>query len=208
MPLYLFSALAAAVTVAGISTVVWIAYLAGRVPRPQRRLIGGGLLMISCLTLAFRPMAWTVIDLAVLAGAAGAVIWFEKALQAPIAVAVFLTVASVLDVISVIAGPSRMLMEGLRSGSSYLLLYLALVAPVHGHPIPIVGISDLFVGGSAAAALIRLGLRPMAVMGAVTVSLLCALAFGIWLGPAPAIPFLAAAAWCLVVRDTRRLCPR
>jgi hypothetical protein len=72
--------------------------------------------------------------------------------------------------------------------------------PVHGHAIPIVGIGDLFVGGAAATALLRLGLRPAAVMGMIAVGLLSALAYGLWRGGAPALPFIAVAVFFLVWR--------
>jgi hypothetical protein len=201
----LFSALAAAVTVAGFATVVWISRLAGRMPPSRRWLLACGMLAAYGAVLAFRPMAWPVIDLAVLAGAIGGVLLLEGALQTAAAVAVFLSVAAVVDTLSMSAGLSHVLVEQLRKGSSHLLLYLALVMPVRGATIPIVGISDLFVGGSAAVALIRLKLRPVAVIGTLTAGLLSALAFGLWRGPTPALPFLAVAVWLLLWRHAQRL---
>ena len=71
-------------------------------------------------------------------------------------------------------------------------------------PAPIVGIGDLFVGGAAAAALLRLGLRPLEVMVTMTAGLLGALAFGLWRGGAPAVPFIAIAVFLLVQRHSAR----
>jgi len=203
MSLSLFSALAAAVTVGGLVAVVWAARLARVVPAARRKSLALGVLLICALVLALRPAAWPAIDLAVLAGAAGAVVLIEGALQNAASVAVFLAVAGTVDFLSMSTGISRVLVERYRSGSSDLLVYLSLVIPVHGRPLPIVGVSDLFVAGSAAAALLRLGLRPAAVMGTIVAGLLAALAYGLWRGGAPALPFVAAAVCALVWRHSR-----
>ena len=99
-------------------------------------------------------------------------------------------------------GLSRAIVEQYRAGASDLLLYLTLVAPVQDHAVPIVGIGDLLVGGAASVALLRLGFRPVYVLGAVTIGLLCALAYGLWRGGAPALPFIAAVVFILVWQHT------
>ena len=206
MSLWLFSTLAAAVTVAGFATVVWISRLADRLPSSRRRQLAFGLLAAYAAVLVFRPAAWPVIDLAVLGGAIGGVLLIEPGLQTAPAIVVFVTVAGLLDFISMISGGlSRTLVEHYQKGTSSLLLYLTLVWPVRGYLVPIVGIGDLFIGGSAAAALLRLKLNPAAVMGAMIGGLLIALAVGLWRGGAPAVPFLAAAVWLLVWRRAQRL---
>jgi hypothetical protein len=117
--------------------------------------------------------------------------------------------AAVVDVLSMSGGLSNMLIERYRDGSSDLLLYLTLVAPIRGRAIPIVGIGDLLVGGAAATALLRLGLRPVAVMRTIAVGLLSALAYGLWRGGAPALPFVAAVVFLLIrwrpIRAAERL---
>ena len=205
MSLWLFSALAAAVTVAGFAIVVWISSVARRMPPWRKRLLAFGLLAAYAAVLVFRPMEWPIIDLAVLAGAIGGVLLIEGALQTAAAVAVFLSVAAIVDVLSMAGGLSRIMIEGFRTGSSRLLLYVALVSPVRGSTIPIVGISDLFVGGSAAVALVRLKLNPVAVMSAMIGGFLSAVAYGLWRGPTPALPFLALAVWLLFWRHDQRL---
>jgi hypothetical protein len=208
MSLWLFSALAAAVTVAGFAIVVWISRLALAIAPSRRKLLALGLLAAYAAVLVFRPMAWPIIDLGVLAGAIGGVLLIEGALQAAAAVAVFLSVAATVDVLSMAGGLSRVLIEGFISGSSRLPLYVALVKPIRGSTIPIVGISDLFVGGSAAVALLRLKLRPMNVMGTMSAGFLAAVAYGLWRGPTPALPFLAVAVWLLFWRHGQRSAPR
>jgi len=205
MPLYLFSALAAAVTVGGFASVVGLARLAGRLAKGPKLLLALNLLAFYLAVLGFRPLAWPVIDAAVLAGATGGVLLLEGTLQAPAAAAVFLAVAATADVLSMAGGLSHVLIERFRAGQSHLLLYLALVSPVHRATIPIVGIADLFIGGTAATALIRLKVPAFGVMASMIGGFLCALAVGLWLGPTPALPFLAVPVGILVRRHVQRL---
>ncbi len=204
MSVSLFSFLAAAVTVGGLAAVVWAALLAGAISPSRRRLLAGALLLTYGAALMLRPPAWPVSDLAVLAGAVGGVLLIEGGLQTPASVAVFLGVAAVVDLLSFSGGFTHILIEQYRGGTGSLLLYLCLVMPVHGRVLPIVGIGDLFVGGSAATALLRIGLRPAAVVGAVAGGLLSALAYGLWRGGAPALPFIAAAVFLLVWEHSTR----
>ncbi|HEY9142184.1 MAG TPA: hypothetical protein VIN93_14900 [Bryobacteraceae bacterium] len=197
----LFSALAAAVTVSGLAAVVCLSRLVGAVSVSRRTLLAGALLLAYGAALVLRPSPWPAIDLAVLAGATGGVLLIESGLQTQPAVAVFLAVAAVVDLLSFSGGFTHILVERYRAGSGSLLLYLSLDVPVRGHAIPIVGIGDLLVGGAAAAALLRLGLRPAAVMSAIIFGLLSALAYGLWRGGAPALPFIAVAVFFLVWRQ-------
>jgi hypothetical protein len=98
MSLWLFSVLAAAVTVAGFATVVRISIVARRMTSWRKRLLAFGLLAAYAVVLVFRPMAWQLIDLAVLTGAIGGVLLIEGGLQTAAAVAVFLSVAAIVDV--------------------------------------------------------------------------------------------------------------
>jgi hypothetical protein len=199
-----FSVLVAAATVGGFAAVVGASHLVSSRTRSRKWkwLVVGALLLIYGAALTFRPSGWVVIDLAGLAGTVGGVVWVEGGLQTPASVAVFLTVAGVVDYLSMSAGISKVLVERYRAGTSDLLMYLGLVVPVRGHAIPIVGLSDLFIGGAAAVALLRLGLRPAAVMGTLVAGFLSALAYGLWHGGTPAVPFLAVATILLVWRHS------
>jgi len=104
-----------------------------------------------------------------------------------------MTVAAVVNLWSMGGGFTRALLESYREGTSTLLLYLTLAVPVGGRLVPIVGIGDLVVGGAAAAALLRLGVRPLGIASALADGLLGALAYGRWRGGAPALPFVAVA---------------
>jgi hypothetical protein len=196
----LFSTLATLVTLGGLGAVVATARLAGQHASSWANALAACLLLSYGVVLVVRPSPWSVIDLAVLMGAVGGVLFLERGLRTPGAVAAFLVVAAVVDVLSVSGGVSRFLIERHREGTSDLLLYLTLVVPIRDRPIPIVGIGDLLVGGSAATALLRLGLEPVPVVGAVAGGLLAALAYGLAFGGAPAVPFMAAAVCLLVWR--------
>ena len=204
----LFSTLAAFVTLGGLVTVVLMAGLIRRGVPSWAHPLASCLLLGYGATLILRPPAWPVIDLAVLMGAIGGVLVLERGLRTPGAVVAFLVVAAVVDILSVSGGVSRLLVERYREGTSDLLLYLTLVVPIRHRAIPIVGIGDLLVGGVAATVLLRLGLRPVAVTGTLAIGLLTALAFGLWRGGAPAIPFIAAAVCVLVWRHSIRLTGR
>ena len=125
------------------------------------KLLAGILLLIYGAVLLLRPSAWPVIDIAVLIGAVGAAVIFRGSLTSYGAVVALLVTAAAVDIFSVSGGLSRGIIEGYTDGSSDLLLYLTLVIPIDGRLIPIVGISDLFIGGSAAVALLALGSGPL-----------------------------------------------
>jgi len=201
----LFSVLAAAITLGGLTIVVSAARLILRFRPGRTNLIAAIFLFVYGTVLVLRPAPWPIIDVAVLAGAAGGALLIQAGLRSPGSVAVFLAVAAAVDLVSMSGGLSRILIEKYRTGASDTLLYLTLVAPIRGRVVPIVGIGDLLVGGAAAVALIRLGLRPLAVMGAISVGLLAALMYGLWRGGAPALPFVAGAVVPLVLWHLSKL---
>jgi hypothetical protein len=182
--------------------VVWAARQVPRLAPVRTKLLAGIFLLIYGAVLIFRPSAWPVIDLAVLIGVVGAVVLIGSGLGSSGAVVAMLVAAAAVDILSVSGGLTRAIIDGYREGTSDLLLYLSLVVPIDGRLTPIVGISDLIIGGSAATALIRLGLRPVAVIGAIAIGLLGALAYGIWRGGVAALPFIAVAVLLLVWRSS------
>ncbi len=194
--------LATTITVGGLVVVVWGASQVLRLTPFRARLLAGILLLIYGAVLIFRPSAWPVIDLAVLIGVVGATVLIGGGLSSSGAVVAMLVAAAAVDILSVSGGLTRAIIDGYRDGTSNLLLYLTLVVPIGGRLIPIVGISDLLIGGSAAVALLRLGLRPVAVIGTIAIGLLGALAYGIWRGGVAALPFIAIAVLLLVWRNS------
>ena len=190
--------LATTVTIGGLVVVVWVASQVLRLAPFRARLLAGIFLLIYGAVLIFRPSAWPVINIAVLIGAVGAMVLIGGGLSSSGAVVAMLVAAAAVDILSVSGGLSRAIIDGYRDGTSDLLLYLTLVVPIGGRLTPILGISDLLIGGSAAVALIRLGLRPVAVIGAIAIGLLGALAYGIWRGGVAALPFIAIAVLLLV----------
>jgi len=201
--------LAAIVTIGGLVAVVWAARQILRLGPLKARLLAGIFLFVYGTVVIIRPSAWPVIDLAVLVGAAGAAVLVGGSLSSIGAVVTFLLAAAAVDILSVTGGLTRAIIDGYRDGASDLLLYLALVVPIDGRIIPIVGISDLLISGSAAIALVRRGLRPIVVIGAIAIGLLGALAYGIWQGGVAALPFIAVAvvllAWRYSAASTRHV---
>jgi hypothetical protein len=201
----LFVLLAAGVTVGGLVLVVAAAHLLLQTQSPRVvRPVAWTLLLGYAAVLLVRPSAWMAIDLAVLAGAVGGVLLLESGLRTPGAVAAFIAIAASIDLWSMSGGLSRGLVERYRDGTSNVLQYLTLVVPIRGRAVPIVGIGDLLVGGTVAVALLRLKLPPTAVVASIVCGLLVALAYGLWRGGAPALPFIACPILLLVWRHARR----
>ncbi len=194
------SILAIIVTLGGLAAVVWAARLVVRLAPARAKLLAVSFILAYGGVLIFQPSPWPVIDLAVLLGAIGGIMLMEGRLSTPGAVVVFLLTAAVVDVLSVSGGLTNTLIENYQNGTSDFIVYLTLVVPIADGFIPIVGISDLFIGGTAAAALLRLEIKPLPVAGALTIGLLCALAYGLWQGGAPALPFIAVPVLLLVWR--------
>jgi hypothetical protein len=193
-----FALLAAAVTAAGLVAVVVLGRLTARLAGVRIRAVAWLFLAVYAAALWLRPDPWPVIDVAVLTGATGGALLIARGLSSAASVAAFLIVAAVIDVVSMSGGATRFLLDRYRDGTSDLLQYLTLVVPVRARIVPIVGIGDLIVGGAAALALLGVGLRPAAVLGAIVGGLLAALSYGLWRGGAPAIPFIAVAVLVLV----------
>ena len=63
----------------------------------------------------------------------------------------------------------------------------------------------MLIGGAAATALLRLKFHSVYVLGAVTLGLVSALAYGLWRGGTPALPFIAAVVLVLVWRHSTAL---
>jgi ubiquinone/menaquinone biosynthesis C-methylase UbiE len=190
--------LAAATTVGGLGAVVVGACTIRRAWSAHALFVAGACILAYGALLVFRPPQWLMIDLGVLAGAMGGVLLVEGGLGRPAAVMIFLAVAAAVDAWSMFWGPSQLIVTRYRTGVSNLLPYLTLVAPVRGRSVPIVGIGDLFVGGAAATALLRLGCPPATVAMTFASGLLGALAYGLWRGGTPALPFLAVAVGILM----------
>jgi hypothetical protein len=205
----LFFLLASIVTAVGLAVVVWAAYRIPKLAPLRTKLIAVVLLLVYIAIIILRPSAWPIIDLAVLLGAVGGAVLIGGSLSSSGAVVAFLVTAAVVDVLSISTGFSRTIIEQYQEGSSDLLLYLALVVPIVGRLVPIVGVSDLLVGGAAATALTRIGLRPLAVIAVIAIGFVAALAYGLWQGGAPGLPFIAVTVSLLVWRSstgsTRRI---
>ncbi|WP_420642716.1 hypothetical protein [Candidatus Leptofilum sp.] len=192
--------LATIVTIGGLVVVVLATQQILRLPLWRARLLAGLLLLLYAAVLILRPSAWSVINLAVLAGAIGGAVLLGGSLGSVGAVAAFIVTAAVVDLVSVSGRLSRVIIDGYQQGNNDLLLYLTLVVPIDGRIVPIVGISDLFIGGSTIIALIKLGLKPVVVIGTISLGLVAALIYGIWQGTAPALPFIAVAVVLLAWR--------
>jgi hypothetical protein len=205
MSLWFFFLLASAITVGGLVVVTWATRRIAKLDIRRARLLALTFIAVYGAVLILRPSGWLLTDLAVLLGAVGGALLIGSSLGDSGAVVAFLVTAAIVDVISITFGVSRGIIDRFTEGTSDLLLYLALVGPIGGRLVPIVGISDLLIGGSAATALIRLEFRPLAVVGAIALGFIAALAYGLWQGGAPGLPFIALTVALLVWWRRRKL---
>lgn len=196
--------LATAVTMGGILTVIWAARLINRHMPSRGKQLAAFFIFVYMVVVLTQPPVWQLNDLAVLVGTIGLAVLFRDALNRYAAVVAFLLGAAIVDIVSFSGGFTRSIIERYQAGTSDLLLYLTLVVPIDGELVPIVGISELFIGGSAAVALIHLGIKPILVIGAISLGILGALIFGIWQGGVAALPFMAVAVIFLIWWNSAR----
>ena len=126
-----------------------------------------------------------------------------RAARTPGALAALAVTASVVDITSFHAGPTRWLLSSDSGGAATVLRYLAVTVPVDGSPIPVVGIGDLVLFGAFLLGLREFGCRPWAAAGVLATGLLIALAVGLARGGAFGIPFMAVGVLGFVVFHRR-----
>lgn len=105
-----------------------------------------------------------------------------------------LIVASIADLISTHAGPTKWLVDESQRTHLPLLQLLALSLRLNGAFIPVIGVGDLMFFTACASAVRRFGWGEMPALLIPLAGILCALALALLARiTAPAIPFLAAA---------------
>jgi hypothetical protein len=188
----LYLLLATAMVAVGLLCVGGV-LLEQRLSRPVRRLLltGCAAVFLVLLPLPFAAI-WplsllALLGLGVLGGSA-----IGRSLASPDAVIAFLVVVSVIDVISFRGGPTAWIIEGYRTGTSELLLHLAVTFPVRGRMVPLVGVGDLVIMSALIEATRRFGYPTPEVVAALAVALVSALAVGLAAGGIYFLPFVAA----------------
>ena len=126
----------------------------------------------------------------VAAGFVGGVFGADLIATAPGLVA-FLVTASIVDTVSVYAGPTQAIIEAAQGGSNNILLYLAVLLPQKTGYIPALGVSDLFGIAVVFSSLRQLGFPRISVYICGTSGIMLALVAGLIVGGAPGYPFLA-----------------
>jgi hypothetical protein len=178
------------ITLAGTTAVIVAALAIERGARTAVKPLVWMSVALYALALILRPSAWWMSDAAVLIAATGGTLLLSPGLRSQGSVITFLVVATVADLVSFSGGVTRWIVDDYQSGSGTLLLYLTLTAPMGGRILPIVGIGDLVVAGTAALALARLRFGLPTLLLAISGGLVAALAYGIQFRGAPAVPFI------------------
>lgn len=161
----------------------------------------GVFLLVPYAFLFLLPLpAWWLGNAALLLAVAGGALLIGRSLPTRGSLIAFLVVAGVVDLLSFGDGLTRAIIDGYRTGESDLLLRLALLAPLQGRIVPVVGISDLLIAASSAVALRGLGFGAGRVAFALAVGLGTAVIVGVVARGAAALPFLAVAVGVLITR--------
>jgi hypothetical protein len=189
-------------SVLGSTSVVGVGALAlGTQSPPWRVGTAAGLVLLYGSVLILRPGGVFVGDAALLFGAVGAATLIAFGVRSTVALATFCIVAAVSDVASFSGGFTRHVSDAYQAGESDLLRFLAFTIPYGGRLRPIVGVGDLIVAGTVAAALAGSGHAASRAILVPAVGLVTALFIALIVGGISAIPFIAATtlaylAWC------------
>jgi hypothetical protein len=142
--------------------------------------------------LILRPDNWMLINLLVLSVAGIGGSGLGLFLVSKPALISFCIAASIVDIYSVTQGITSDVVDNFRDGSSDLLSYLVISAPIGENIQPIVGIGDFFIISAVYFALARLGYNRSQLLLAPLTGLLLAIAVGLLVGGVFAIPFISA----------------
>ena len=153
--------------------------------------------------LIFRPPSLLLSNTAVLVISAVGARWLAGILRGEGAVFAFSMAASVADIVSFFAGPTRHLLDGAETGPGSVVSYLAFSIPVGGSVLPLLGAADLLFVGVYFLVLRALGATVPTAVALPTLGMLLAMAVGLWLGGVPGIPFLAGVSVAYLLFRTR-----
>lgn len=137
----------------------------------------------------------------VLAAGASAGIWLGRFLRSELSLLAFTYAAAVVDLASVMFGPTRWLIESKARGGVSPLRYLAVCAHAGGKLLAVIGAGDVLLVAAIARAMAGLGYRLQTVLLVALAGMLSATLVGLAWRPMPGIPFLAAAVTVALVLD-------
>lgn len=179
-----------AVTLALMAVIVW-----GLVPLASlgRRLAVGAvpvlLLAVLLVHLGLVPAA----NLAKIAGAAMLGIWIAGEIERASWVAIVALVAAAVDVVSVVMGPTKEILEQGPMIVGYVTLTMTWFGYAYSEAYSALGVSDVIFFALYLAAARRFGLRPHLSAVVMVASFLATLATALWWRPLPALPLLSLA---------------
>lgn len=156
-------------------------------------------LTIHAALLLFRPASFWVSNVCVVGSGIAAAFLIGRTLRATPTVVALAVAASVADVVSFSAGPTRWILNADSAGAPGLLQYLALVLPFSGDATAVMGVGDMLLLGAFAMGLERSTRMPLVSAAAPILGLVVALAVGLSRGGVYGIPFMAAATMLVLV---------
>ncbi len=188
-----FGATLACGTLVLLGTDYW-----SRIRPDVRRAASIGILLTYAIVLYLQPLGLVGSNLLVLAASVAAGALIGSTLREPGAIVAFCVTIALVDFFSFGGGLTRKIIDEYARGENELLRYLAVSVSLDGRIVPVVGVGDLVVLAALYCGLRRVG-EPAGVSAFVLLSsLAAALAIGLLVGGAPALPFLAGASIAVV----------
>jgi hypothetical protein len=160
-----------------------------------------GLVLIAGIMLRLEAGDLVASNILVLGSSVGGALLLARTVPSSGALVTLAVTASVVDVVSFLTGPTRWLLDAGVGGTHRAVQYLAVCVPYAGSVVPAVGIGDLLLFGVFFLGLERQGTPRWMSLGVLSLGLLVALGFGLWLGGAFGIPFMAVGTVALSLRS-------
>lgn len=116
-----------------------------------------------------------------------------RQISSPGVLALAVACAAGADCLSFLFGPTHFAMRQMAGvGGSPLMAYLSISVPIDTRLYSVIGLGDLWIFTACVASTRRLGWSERTALVVPLVGILAAVAAALWLGPLPALPFLAA----------------
>lgn len=194
-----------AVGIAAVLSAVALA-LATRQSRQRAYVLAGAIVAATAGQWLGPDHWWFTNAMVVLLGAGGGGLLGMTLRTRPSLIS-FAIAAAIVDVYSVLRGPTRALLTS-AEGRPELMHWLVVGIPTDERVVGVVGAGDLLLAAALATALRGLGSSTAEALTAPAAALAVAMVAGLVLGPLPGLPFLAAATLvALWLRRSERASP-
>lgn len=147
----------------------------------------------SVVSVVFVLLEWVpAANVAKAAAAAGLGYWLAGAISSLGVVVLVAALSAGVDIVSVLVGPTKALLDRAPEAVGYLTVAFLWPGQDPLRFYTALGVADLVFFALYVGAARKFGLRPTATVAGVAAGIAAAIVVGIWVGPMPALPWLAA----------------